>query len=181
MISKSLKERVDRWVTGNYEWLAEEIERNVCKGKMKEYAPDLTSYLIESLYYLPEEKVTQLLDDDKVGHYLLVGAGMQLRSSTSPFYLKFRKHKMSAREQGQVGHSFNIFEKPYEEYDESLYQCFLEAKEELHWYEKNLIDKYFYQEWTLQQLYEYYGISKKHIIKDINSALNTIRQHCKHC
>ena len=181
MISKELKIRADKWITDNYEWLLGQIERNVCKGQMKEYAPDLTSYLIESIYTLPEEKVTQLLDDNKVANYLLVGAGMQLRSSTSPFYRKFRKHKMSAREDGQDGHHFSIFERPYEEYDDSLYECFQEAYGELHFYEKALIDKYFYEEWTLQQMYEYYNISKRHIIKDINNTLNTIRQHCKHC
>lgn len=181
IMTKSIKNRIDDWVTGNYEWLHSHIERNVCKGMMKEYSWDLTSYLIETVYSLPEEKVTQMLDDNKLGNYLLVGAGMQLKSSTSPFYQIFRKHKMSAREDGQDGHSFSIFERPYEEYDEELYDCFQEAYGELHWYEKNLIQKYFYDEWTLQQIYEYYNISKRHIIKDINISLNKIRQHCKHC
>jgi hypothetical protein len=182
MISRELKRRIDGWVTREYEWLAGEIEKNVCKGKMKDYAPDLTSLLIESLYKLPDEKITQMLDDDKVGHYLLVGAGMQLRSSTSPFYQIFRKHKSYAREDGQPGvHSFSIFERPWEEYDDSLYECFQEAMEELHWYERNLITKYFLDEWTLQEMYEYYGISKKHIIKDINNGLQAIREHCKDC
>jgi hypothetical protein len=180
-MNRELRKRVDNWITGNYEWLAGEIEVNVCKGQMKEYAPDLTSYLIESLYYLPEDKVAQLLEDGKVGNYLLVGAGMQLRSSTSPFYRTFRKHKMDAREDGVEGTANSIFDKPWEEYDDSLYECFQEAMGELHWYEKNLIDKYFLDGWTLQQIYKYYGISKKHIIKDINNGLQSIREHCKHC
>jgi DNA-directed RNA polymerase specialized sigma subunit len=181
IINKDLKRRVDEWVTDNYEWLLGEIETNVAKDRMSQYASDLTTYLIETLYTMPEEKVSQLLDNGKVGHYLLVGAGMQLRSSTSPFYRQFRKFKMSAREDGQSGHNYSIFEKPDIPYDESLYQCFKEAMGELDFYDEALMTKYFYEEWTLQQMYEYYNISKRHIIKDINRILNQIRQHCKHC
>ena len=88
---------------------------------------------------------------------------------------------MSAREDGQAGHSYSIFEKPDVPYDDSLYDCFKESYEELHWYEKAIMDKYFYQGWSIQRLHEYYGISKTHIVKDINNGLNSIRQKCKHC
>lgn len=176
-----LKKRIDKWVTDNYETLLNNITRNVCKGMMKEYAPDLTSYLIETIYSLPEEKVTQMLDDDKLSNYLLRGAGMQLRSSTSPFYRMFRKHKMSARENGQEGHDFSIFERPQEEYDDSLYQCFRDSYKDLHFYDRALLDKYYYDGWTIQEMYEYYNISKRHIIKDMNKAIQIIRDKCRHC
>ena len=180
-MTRELKNRVDSWITQNYKWLTGEVTRNIAKNQMAQYAPDLISYLVESIYKLPEEKVTQLLDDNKLGNYLLVGAGMQLRSSNSPFYRTFRKHKMSAREDGISGSHKSIFEKPYEEYDESLYQCFKETYGELDFYDKAIMDKYFYEQWTLQQVYEYYGISKRHIIKDINRILQQIRENCKHC
>ena len=107
--NKDLKRRVDEWVQGNYEWLLKEIKTNIAKDQMSQYAYDLTSYLIETLYTMPEEKVSQLLDNGKVGHYLLVGAGMQLRSSTSPFYRTFRKFKMSAREDGYRDRDWETF------------------------------------------------------------------------
>ena len=88
---------------------------------------------------------------------------------------------MMAREDGVEGTPNSIFQKPWEEYDESLYQCFQDAMGKLDFYDKALIDKYFYDDWTLQQIYEYYGISKRHIIKDINRTLQQIREHCKHC
>ena len=71
IIDKDLKIRVDAWITQNYEWLLGEIETNIAKDRMNPYASDLTTYLIESLYTLPEDKVKHLLDNDKIGNYLL--------------------------------------------------------------------------------------------------------------
>ena len=79
----SKREKINKWVAENYTWFIGEIEENICKGKMKEYSGDLAVHVIEDLYRLDEAKIDQMLDDDKLGWYLLVGAGRQLRSSTS--------------------------------------------------------------------------------------------------
>jgi len=177
----STKDRIDKWVSENYEWLLGEISTNIAKHQMNEYAGDLTSYLIESVYNMPEPKVIQMLDDDKLGRYLLRGAGLTLRSSTSPFFRTYRKEKMWSREPGIPGSAVNIFDREDEPYNDELYECFQEAYEELTWYHKALMDRYFYQEYTLTQMYEFYGISKNHIIKDLNQAINQIREKCQTC
>jgi len=177
----SIKNRIDKWVSENYEWLLGEISTNIAKGRMNEYAGDLTSYMVESIYKLDDAKATQLLDDDKLGWYLLRGASMQLRSGTSPFYRTYRQEKTWAREYGLAGSDKNIFERPDVPYDDGLYECFQEAYKELTWYHRALMDRYFYQDYTLTQMYEFYGISKNHIIKDLNQAINEIREKCQEC
>ena len=181
MMTKNTKNRIDKWVGERYEWLLGEISTNIAKGQMEQHAGDLTIHMIETLYFQPEDKIIQMLDDDKLGYWLLVGASQQLRSSTSPFYRLYRKEKSWSREDG-LSTSFNsIFDRPEEEYDDSLMECFQHEYKNLHWYLKELMNKYWYEGQTLQEIHEYYNISKRHITKDINKAINQIREKCNNC
>lgn len=180
-MKKENKERIDAWVTEWYDWIRREIGNNIAKDRMSQYADDLTIHMIESLYYLSDEKVEQMLRDDKMQWWILRGASMQLRSSSSPFWHIYRKHKYSARENGLPGSHSNIFDGIWEEYDDSLETCFQEAWEELDWYLRTLMEKHFYQRWTIEKMYKYYNISKTHLIKDMNRGINLIREKCKEC
>ena len=175
------KNKLDRWVSEWYEWLKKEISRNIAKGIMSEYAEDLLHHLILDLYKLPDEKLNQMIDEDKLRWYLLKGAGMQLKSSTSPFYRIHRREKMNSREHGLPGSDKNIFDGIYEPYEDGLYECFQREMGNLHFYQKALMDKYWIEGWTLTQVYQHYSISKTHIIRDLNSAMTTIRNKCKDC
>ena len=85
---------VNKW----YGWLLGEVKRNIAKDGMAMYSEDLLHHVILDLYNLPEHKITQMVDDDKLRWYILRGCGLQLRSSTSPFYRLHRKEKMQSRE-----------------------------------------------------------------------------------
>ena len=181
IMTKNTKNRIDKWVGERYEWLLGQISTNIAKGQMEQHSGDLTIHMIETLYTQDEDKIIQMLDDDKLGWWLLIGASQQLRSSTSPFYRLYRKEKSWSREDG-LSTSFNsIFDRPDEEYDDSLMECFQYEYKNLHWYLKELMNKYWYEGQTLQEIHEYYNISKRHITKDINKAISQIRQACRHC
>jgi hypothetical protein len=180
-MTKENKKRIDDWVTEWYEWVRKEIGTNIAKHQMSQYADDLTIHMIESLYHLSDEKVEQMLRDGKIQFWILRGASLQLRSSSSPFWHIYRKHKFSARENGLSGSHSNIFDGVYEEYDDSLYQCFKESWGELNWYDRTLMEKHFYQKWSLEKLHKYYNISKSHLVKDINRSINQIRKKCQEC
>ena len=92
----STKDRLDEWVRREYKWIGREIRNNIAKGQMADYADDLLQEMMIQLYNMKEEKIAQLLDNGKLKWYVLTGAGMQLRSKTSPFYNRIRKHKMYA-------------------------------------------------------------------------------------
>ena len=181
MITKKTKNRIDNWVQKNYVWLNGEIKTNIAKGQMKQYGDDLTIHMIETIYSQPESKIIQMLDDDKLGWWLLTGASMQLRSSTSPFYRIYRQEKSWSREQGLEGSFSNVFERPDEPYDDSLMECFQKEYDNLDWYLKTIMNKYFFEGQTLQDIHEYYNISKRHLTKDLNTAINQIRELCNNC
>ncbi len=180
----TIKSRLDRWVSDHYEWLDGQIRANIAKGKMREYADDLIQEMMVQLYGMKEEKIEQLLDNGKLKWYVLSGAGMQLRSKTSPFYQRLRKHKMMARENGLEGSDKNIFERiddTEEMSTECYFSCMKREIENLHWYSKTLLKEYWEQGMGLDALNEKYNISKKHLTKDLNAAILTIRENCEEC
>ena len=183
--------KINKYVEEWYGWMLGEVKRNIAKDKMSEYGEDLLHHVILDLYNLPADKITQMIDDDKLRWYVLSGCGLQLRSSTSPFYRIHRREKMQARE--NYTHSSDspypgtfrgvgILERVYEPYEhDELYDCFQLAMKGLGFYHRTLIEKHFMEKWSLQRMHEYYNISKKHIVKDINYALDFIREYCDEC
>ena len=180
----SIKDRLDDWVRREYKWIDREIRANIAKNQMRDYADDLIQEMMIQLYNMKEEKIEQLLDNGKLKWYVLSGAGMQLRSSTSPFYQRIRKHKMYAREFGLPGTDANIFEKIDETEElstECYFSCMQREIENLHWYNKTLLQEYWIQGLHLDDLHAKYKISKKHLTKDLNAAILQIRENCEEC
>jgi len=177
------KVRLDKWVSEWYGWLGNEISKNIAKGIMNDYSEDLLHHMIIDTYKLSDDKITQMLDDDKLRWWILRGASLQLRSSTSPFYLLHRREKMNSREPGLPGSDSNIFEIGSYELDieiGDLWDCFIKAQEQLHWYHREIFKKKFHENLTIQEIYQFYNISKTHLIKDLNKAINEIRGACSH-
>ena len=181
IMTKETKNRIDKWVSERYEWYLGEVSKNIAKGKMNQYAHDLVIHMIETLYTQSEEKINQMIDDDMLGRWLLIGASQQLRSSTSPFYRTYRQEKSWSREQGMEGSFNNIFERPETIYDDSLMECMKEEMDKLNFYDEAIMTKYWYEELTLQEIHEYYGITKLSLTRDINRVINKIREQCNKC
>lgn len=184
--TKTLHNYLSTW----YEWLSKEIKKNIAKDRMSEYADDLLHHILQDVYKMEEEKVIGMVERDKLRWYILKGAGMQLRSKTSPFYRLHRKEKLQSRENftnsNADGHdSFSgvgILEKVYEPYEhDELYDCFQREMENLHWYQKTLMTRYWLENWTITKMYQHYNITKAHLVKDLNEAMDTIRTKCKNC
>lgn len=184
-MDQEIKKRLDTWVIENYSWVSKEIRTKIAKGQMAQFADDLVSHTFSDLYRWKDEKVVRLLDGGKLKWYLLTGAGVQLRSSTSSFYIKYRKLRMSAREDYSDSPMSNsnkgILTKVHEEYEDDLFECFMKEYDSLHWYLQSIMSKYWFENWSIAKIYEHYNISKTHLVKDINRAMNQIREKCKSC
>ena len=63
--------KINKWVGEWYEWLLGEVMNNIAKDGMKEYGSDLLHTVILDLYNLPADKITQMVDDDKLRWYVL--------------------------------------------------------------------------------------------------------------
>jgi len=180
----TIKNRLDKFIEREYRWIENEVKTNIAYGKMADYANDLIQEMIIQLYEMKEEKIEELLDNGKLKWYILSGAGLQLRSSTSPFYNRIRKHKSYARENGLEGSDSNIFEKiddTEELSTECYFSCMQREIENLHWYLKTLLKAYWLEGLHLDALHQKYNISKQHLTKDLNTAILTIRENCTEC
>lgn len=181
--------KINNYVSKWYEWLMSEVKRNIAKDGMRDYAEDLVHHIILDLYNLPEHKITQMVDDDKMRWYILRGCALQLKSSNSPFYRLHRREKMQSRENYTHNHSesntsMGILERvdePYDDIIDRLQECFDREMANLHWYQRHLMERYWVEKMTLDELHKKYNISKRHIIKDINEALDIIRAKCENC
>lgn len=184
----SIEERINEFVSQNYNWLMSEVKKNIAKGKMSEYAEDLLHHVILDLYKMDEGKITQLLNDEKMKWYILSGCGLQLRSSTSPFYRVHRKTKMSSRENytsGTSDYEFSfsgnkgILEQIYEPYEgDPLFECMQEEIDSLHFYYRTLLQDKWIRGMTLNEMREKYNITLSNLTKDIKIAYAIIREKC---
>ena len=178
------KQKLDIFITKNHKWLERNIKKNIAYGKMADYADELLQEMIIQVYGMKEEKIDEMLENGKLKWYILSGAGMQLRSSTSPFYNRVRKHKMYAREMGLPDSDKNIFERADDTEapsTECYFTCMKREIENLHWYNKTLLKEYWIDGLHLDDLHKKYKISKKHLTNDLNAAILTIRENCKEC
>lgn len=176
-----IKDRLNKWVSENYQWLDKEISKKIAWGKMNGYSSDLLHHIILDLYKMDEEKIEGMLDNGKLKWYVLSGAGLQLRSQTSPFYKVHRKQKLWARSgmMDNGAYDTEVYEIKNPDNEEDLYDCFQRAMSQIHWYQKTLLEKKIVEGQTYQEIYEFYNISKTHLIKDINSALDEVRKICR--
>lgn len=181
-MKQEVKNKLDRWVSKEYNWYKGEVGKNITWGKMSDYTEDLVHLMLISLYQLEDDKLEGMLDSGGIKGWLLRGASLQIRSSTSPFYLQFRKHKMSARS-GYMDSDSGETEMPSYEMNlfpgETLSDCMERAVEQLHWYQKAIFNKKFKEGLTIEEIYKFYNIGKYHLVKDLNKAINEIRLTCK--
>lgn len=181
-MKQEIKDKLDRWVNKEYRWLKGEISKNIAWGMMADYSDDLLHHIILDLYKMDEDKIDGMLENNKLKWYVLRGASLQIRSGTSPFYITWRKHKMSARGgiiDSDAGETFTPSYEMEIEPEEGLTECLDRAINQLHWYLQAIFKKKFKEGLPLQEIHEFYNISKVHLVRDLNTAITEIRQTCK--
>ena len=181
-MNQEIKNKLDKWVSKEYDWYLGEVGKNITWGKMSDYTEDLCHMMLQALYQLDEDKIEEMIENDKIRGWLLRGASLQIRSSTSPFYTTFRKHKMSARS-GYMDSDSGETQMPSYEMDifpdETLLDCMERAVEQLHWYERAIFNKKFKEGLSIEEIYKFYNIGKYHLVRDLNKAIGEIRATCK--
>jgi hypothetical protein len=170
-IDRELGRVIGEW----YEWVLNEIQRNIAKDAMSEYGPELLHFMIIELYKKSPEYKQKLLDNGKVPYWLLTSSGLQLRSGSSPFYREIRSNRMSARSGGD---EMDVIS--WEPYDGELYDCFTQGMEKLDFYHRRLLEEKYLNEMTFKAIADKYKIHQNHIRKDVYIALQMIRDFCKH-
>jgi len=175
MTKEELDKGINEWFNKNYLYLRREISNNICKDGMNDYTDDLLQYMVMWFLERSDEQKEQMLKENMIANYILRGASIQLKSSTSPFYSKVRKFKMSVREGVGLpdGEDDDI---PYE--NDPLYQCMMRELDEMHFYYRTLIQDKWFEGLTLNQMRDRYNITLSSLTKDLKIAYAIIKEKC---
>ena len=176
-MNTELKHNIDKWFTRKWDYYTNEVSKNIAKGRMGDHSYDLCVHCFESFMSKKEEQIQQMLDDDKIINYLLYCCSFQLRSSTSPFYSRYRRHQMKA-----IPEYFG--EQVWDQHNEinldDYYECAMEAMEGdlLDFYEKKLINLKYVEMKTFQQIFDEYNFTHIASRKHLYNALEKIEKYC---
>ena len=175
MTKEELDRGINKWFSENYLYLRREISNNICKDGMNDYTDDLLQYMVMWFLERSDEQKKQMLEENMIANYILRGASIQLKSSTSPFYSKVRKFKMSVREGAGLPDGYDD-EVSYE--NDPLYQCMMRELNDMHFYYRTLIQDKWFDGLTLNQMREKYNITLSSLSKDLKIAYAIIREKC---
>ena len=177
-MNKELKIKVDKWFSKNYNYYLREVRNNIATGIMAEYCDDLCAFMYMEFMKQSDERVEQMLEDNKIMNWMLRSTSFQLRSGTSPFYTKYR-----SKRKGNVPMSYGDF--GYDQFHQvtldDYYECTMEclANEELlNFYQRKIVEMKYLQQMTYQEIVDEYGFSHISLKKHLDGALDIIEEYC---
>jgi len=166
--------------------------KQIAGANFEKYGEDLLAHCLED--FLVNKSIDYqykvAIKDNKLVNYIGYSMGIAIKSSSSPFWFKYRKEAYNSRgiylaEDGsvEIDPLVEMGEEMDVEFDSPAYvkndlDCVRYALEQLHWYDKVLIDDYFIKGLTYQDMHVKYNISLNSLKKDINKALVKIKNIC---
>lgn len=176
---QTLNNRIDTFFKENYNFLKVSTEKNIANGQMSDYSGDLLSTCIEAFLKKSYESKLQMLNDNKVNHFILKCCSFQLKSGNSPFFVTHRRYYTVndyladwKKNEENVGDTV---------YNEEIYSCIAEEESKLNWYQKMLLDLKFYQNLSYREIREQYGLPSSSLAKEIKEILQHLNSKCKSC
>jgi len=176
------------------------INKEITRSYPKMYADSLriTSYnnvLFQDLFpcVLSEFLTKKPIDyqykvccvDKKLANYIGRSMSLNLRSSTSTYWNKYRKEAYNSRgtyivEIDEFGkHPLDFIPEPDKRVEDmSPRECLYAAIDNLDFYFKTLISEYYINDLTLTEINEKYKIPINAIRKDLKQGVKLIQQHC---
>jgi hypothetical protein len=193
MTDSEKREQINAKVTQWYPKMYKD-SMQISGTNFEKYGNDLLAYCLEDFLCNKDldyqYKVSCI--DDKLVNYIGRSMALQIKSSSSPFWFKYRKEGYNSRgiylvEDGkeELDPLIEMGEEMDVEFDSPAYvkndlDCVRYALEQLHWYDSHLINDYFIKGLTYQDMHIKYGITLNSLKKDINSALKNIKKLCSH-
>jgi hypothetical protein len=158
------------------------------------YSEDLLSYCLE--YFLCNKTLEQqykiAVIDNKLPNWIGRMMSLQIKSSTSPFFIKYRKQSVNARGSYLVEYNPNVkpidpefsldyideyFDLPSHQKD--IQDCLLYQINKLDFYHKALVVDYFINKLTYSQMYKKYNITLYSLKTSIAQGVEILKQKCK--
>jgi len=124
--------------------------------------------------------------DKKLVNYIGRSMSLHLRSSTSCFWTKYRRESYNSRgtyisevEEAQKYGFDKIVDYDNKAEEISPEECLDAALNKLNFYYKTLVTEYYFNNMTIRDIRNKYGITSNSIRKDIKHGLSLLQEHCK--
>lgn len=167
-------------ITGMYTQLQGNAT-NVCTYNSDLWADNLLADTLERYLKRPIDAKWQIFMQGKLERYLTSAMSLALRSSTSPFFHKYRKvyTKVVDKHLEAEGGDWEIDNKDDKQLKIAAEQAG-KAVDELHFYDRQLIRDYFYSGYNLSEIGQKYNINAQRVGRDIKKALKKLDEILKH-
>lgn len=160
-----------------------QLEVNAVKtcGSDQTFKEDLLGYAVEYFLTIPLDRQIQIYNDNSIEEYVTRLMGISLKSSTSPFYSKYRKFLMATREITDWT-PFGIEEEYFEDSSDcKACDCIKQKiKDHTDWYEKKLLEMAILLEMKPAAIAVELGLDSKSVTSNISVAKKKIAKQCKH-
>ena len=190
MTEESKREVVNQWITDNYKQLRINIVFKLA-GDTNPLADDLLASTIEQFLLKDIDTQYRIVTEEKPEYYITRMAALNLKSSTSHFYSKYRKPTMMIREY-HVNKSYHGEDIDYELDDIMEDDIFkdvnlkhkyvrkaLKLLDEHNLYYYDLIQKLYLSDWSHQDYSDHYGIPMHELRANVTAARNKFKQYYK--
>ena len=186
MTQKDKKKVVNDWLTKNYKQL--EINSKKLAQENNPLRPDLLAHTLEQFLTKDLDIQYRIVSEEKPEFYITRMMALNLKSSTSSFYTKYRKPAMAIRE-FHVNKRYEGMPHDYELEDNLEGNLFSDLPENVklirktmnilkedNFYYHDLINKLYIQGWDHTAYGEYYGIPITEVRNNVTAARNKFKK-----
>lgn len=175
-MTKKEKEKVIlKWWADNYDQLWINVHK-VCgysQVALDKWGDDMIPYAYETFRKMDLDKQYEIITEGNPENYITRGMALSIKSSTSMFYNTYRKFSRKSDEMNLLYHD-KQWESKWEQKaknEEVLHKAF----DELDFYDKYLIQAYYFEEKKAKEIAEKTGISASTVSHDIKKALKRLK------
>lgn len=193
-MSEEMREQINAKVTQWYPKMVKD-SMQIAGTNYEQYGEDLLAWVLEDFLVNKslEYQYKVAVEDNKLPNYIGYSMAIAIKSSSSPFWFKYRKDMYNNRglylaetgEEEMVPIAEIGIDEIDEEFDSPEYiknelDCVRYALTQIHWYDAHLLNDYFINNMTYASMHKKYNISLNSLKKDINKALTNIKKICSH-
>jgi len=153
--------------------------KKLCGKGFDQWGTDLLPHTVDQFLSMDLDRQYEIMFEDKPEHYITRAMAMQLKSSTSTFYNRYRKPMMANREL--------LPDYEYKDYnttldtpvDTEIKECFAyHVENTLDYYDKYLIISHYYTGMTVTEMAKNTGIQPGRLTRDMKKVLTKLKKLC---
>ena len=159
--------------------------RNITTYNYDKWGEDLVSHTLQYFLNFPIEKQYTIVTSKSkkvsaLERYLTSAMSLAIRSSTSPFYSKHRKHMESHRllyqDYDYVNHLGTVEPSGSGDYWSNMTEALPQLIKDLHFYDRYLIQKHYMEQMTIKEISKITHITTYTLSRDIKKALVRLKE-----